>query len=347
MEHLQNNAPDGATVNANAAPVPFSEGGAAQSAPATPEPVSDPAAGGGAAAKASKNAIIAIAIITVAVVAAIAIVAAAYLHSVNEQNHRLYAVNVQVNAEGYDPAIASPIPVHIEGTDFENNAVSSDYLIAADGTEPFELMRGTYTLTVMGSPILADGTLYQAPDTAVTIDIVMPEGGTADNVSATVSDALTFTKLDPLTVTDDQINAAHNALTAAGFDSAKADSFKAAATTARDAAVQQEEERKRAEEEARRKAEEEARAKAEAEAQAAAEAEAQRLARLEANAREQLGVPDDPSITCEIDPNLSYWEGVGESVQRVIFYENGKECASGCFILPDGAEGGRTFDAYS
>lgn len=63
--------------------------------------------------------------------------------------------------------------------------------------------------------------------------------------------------------------------------------------------------------------------------------------------KELLGVPDDPSITCEIDPNTSYWEGVGKEVQRAFFYENGEECASGYFILPDGANGGRTFNAYS
>lgn len=301
----------------------------------------------GAAAKSSKNVIIAIVIVTVAVLAAIAIIVGAYLHNVDQQNHRTYTVDVQISAEGYDPATASPIPVHVEGTDFEDNTVSSNFLIAADGTEPLELMRGTYTLTVMGSPILADGTLYQAPETAVSVTVAMPEGGNADSVTTTVSDTLTFSKLDPLTITDDQINAAHNALTAAGFDTAQADTFKAAAIAARDTAVQQEEERKRAEEEARLKAEEEARAKAEAEAQAAAEAEAERLARLEANARELLGVPDDPSITCEIDPNTSYWEGVGKEVQRVVFYENGEECASGYFILPDGADGGRTFNAYS
>ena len=298
-----------------------------------------PGAPQGAAAKSSKNVIIAIVIVTVAMLAAIAIIVGAYLHNVDQQNHRTYTVDVQISAEGYDPATASPIPVHVEGTDFEDNTVSSNFLIAADGTEPLELMRGTYTLTVMGSPILADGTLYQAPETAVSVTVAMPEGGNADSVTTTVSDTLTFSKLDPLTITDDQINAAHNALTAAGFDTAQADTFKAAATAARDTAVQQEEERKQAEEEAR--------AKAEAEAQAAAEAEAERLARLEANARELLGVPDDPSITCEIDPNTSYWEGVGKEVQRVVFYENGEECASGYFILPDGADGGRTFNAYS
>lgn len=44
-------------------------------------------------------------------------------------------------------------------------------------------------------------------------------------------------------------------------------------------------------------------------------------------AREELGVPDDPSITYEIGEPY-YWEGVGVTVTPITFYEGGAVCAS-------------------
>lgn len=80
-----------------------------------------------------------------------------------EQEHKAYPVNLTLVAEGYDSSTATPIPVQIEGTDFEGNSVSTETLVGSNGAEPISLMRGNYTLSVTASPISEDGTMFDIP----------------------------------------------------------------------------------------------------------------------------------------------------------------------------------------
>lgn len=80
-----------------------------------------------------------------------------------EQEHKAYPVNLTLVVEGYDSSTSTPIPVQIEGTDFEGNSVSTETLVGSNGAEPISLMRGNYTLSVTASPISEDGTMFDIP----------------------------------------------------------------------------------------------------------------------------------------------------------------------------------------
>ena len=139
--------------------------------------------------------------------------------------HAPQAVTFSITAPGYDASTDSPIPLHVEGTDLDGNAVSTDVYVASDGTG-CELLRGTYSITEKASPLMASGQLYTVvPDPrVVTID---ESGVHADNAT------FAFSAADPITITDDQISQAYDAAVASGFDQAKAAEYKSAVTDAR------------------------------------------------------------------------------------------------------------------
>ena len=72
-------------------------------------------------------------------------------------------VVLPLSAEGLD-ASGSRIPVYIGGTDFEGNAIELTAYVDYRGMG-ISVPKGSYEVTVLASPIAADGTLYATPGT--------------------------------------------------------------------------------------------------------------------------------------------------------------------------------------
>lgn len=175
-----------------------------------------------------------------------------------ESAHSKHALVVSVKAEGWDTDNgASRVPVHVKG-----KKVDKVEYVASDGSG-IKLIQGKYTLKAAGSPIAADGTIYQAPCTKaeITIDDVFAKGKKIDLAELAEQDSvLDFTPIDAVDVTDDEINDAVTlAMAYKGKDAPNVDALQHAATNRRDTAVAA---KKAAEEEAARQAEEQRKAAA-------------------------------------------------------------------------------------
>lgn len=167
-----------------------------------------------------------------------------------------HIVRVSVAAEGWDTAAgATRVPLQVEGREERGEKVNKVYYVDSTGAG-LELRRGTYTVTVAGSPIAADGTVYTVPDIEVEVKVDEKDAEKKGGVDATG----TAVKLDPVPatdVTDEQIADAKKwaegdegaADAGYAFD---ADALATAATKRRDDAVAA----KKAEEEAAKRAEE-------------------------------------------------------------------------------------------
>ncbi len=142
-----------------------------------------------------------------------------------------------VNAPNYDGATCTRIPLAIVGTQTDGTAVSQTAYIDGQG-KGLDLAAGTYTATVIASPLLADGSLYNLPVNNV-ISIVIPDNLAKDESYTVSSDSpIAFTVCDAASVTDDQIAAAYNAAAADSESASKADSLRDTATAHRDTALQ-------------------------------------------------------------------------------------------------------------
>ena len=109
-----------------------------------------------------------------------------------------------INVPGLD-ADGSRIPIQITGTTATGESYSQSYFISvsADENEPIELEDGTYSVTVVGSPISSSGIVYNFDNASdrVTLD--------AANDVQTGSVTLDLVPIDAPYVTDDQIEAAY------------------------------------------------------------------------------------------------------------------------------------------
>lgn len=194
--------------------------------------------------------------IIIAAVSAVIIIAAAFTawflinqhnKQVWEQEHQKYSVNIEISAKGYDPATSTPIPVHIEGADFEGNTVSEDHLIGTQSAESLSFMRGTYSLTVVSSPITSDGTVYNVPDVATTFEITgetaedsdSEAGDNSAETTASVDASIVLDPMDSLTVTNEYIESIATALINAGMDETSVQQFKDAAMSKVQQAVEE------------------------------------------------------------------------------------------------------------
>ncbi len=167
-----------------------------------------------------------------------------------------HIVRVSVSAESWDTAAgASRVPLRVKGREERGKNVNKVFYVDSAGAG-LELRRGTYTVTVAGSPIAADGTVYTVPDAEVEVRVDEEAAAKKDGVDATG----TAVKLDPVPatdVTDEQIADAKKwaeddkgaADAGCTFD---AEALATAATKRRDDAVAA----KKAEEEAAKRAEE-------------------------------------------------------------------------------------------
>lgn len=165
-------------------------------------------------------------------------------------------VRVSVSAEGWDTAAgASRVPLRVKGREERGKKVNKVYYVGSAGAG-LKLRRGTYTVTVAGSPIAADGTIYAVPDTEVEVKVDEESAAKKGGVDVT-GDAVTLGPVPATDVTDEQIAAAKKwaegdkgaADAGCTFD---AEALATAAAKRRDDAVAA----KKAEEEAAKRAEE-------------------------------------------------------------------------------------------
>ena len=166
---------------------------------------------------------------------------------------------------GFDDA-ATAIPVQVKGTDLDGNAVDEVQFMRPAAMQ-VETKQGSYDLVFPGGYFTSDGQAVKAPGTTVHVDVALDEQAASsqqgttpatEKVEAptTVDDSLAYAPIDPLEVTDEQINDIAQWTAQDPDDNGKADQLKAAATTKRDEAIA---EKKRQEEEAAERARVEAR----------------------------------------------------------------------------------------
>ena len=171
-----------------------------------------------------------------------------------ESAHSKHALVVSVKAEGWDTDDgASRVPVRVKGKTVDGKKIDKVEYVASDGSG-IKSIQGTYTLKAAGSPIAADGTIYQTPCTKaeLTIDDVFAKGEKIDlGELAEQNSILDFTPIDAAEVTDDEINDAVTlAMAYKGKGAPNVDALRHAATNRRDTAIaaKEEEQRKAAEE---------------------------------------------------------------------------------------------------
>lgn len=214
--------------------------------------------------KPRKGLIIGIIIVAVVIVAAVAGILI-WQHFEYEKAHQ--PVVVSINAEIEDSSIeeTSGVPISVQGIDLDNNAVGEEILVVSS-SDPIELLRGEYTVTVLGNPIGKTGNVYRdfvrKVSLAIDADSVSVDGQAVDTSSdddgrRTLEVVMRFIAIPPQDVTDEELVAVRDWMESFGLSSDEIDGYINAATQARQAALDRiaEEERKRAEEEARARAE--------------------------------------------------------------------------------------------
>ena len=145
--------------------------------------------------------------------------------------HTMMSVQIGVHAAGLDCSTGSKIPVQVSGQDSDGSSVSETLYVDEHG-RGIKLLPGDYTLSIAGSPIAADGTIYTVPTTKAQVTIKSD----GQDLSAQATFKLKVPSAD--TVTDDQIDAAAKYAEEGGASSAAAAKIlQQAAITRRDAAV--------------------------------------------------------------------------------------------------------------
>lgn len=145
--------------------------------------------------------------------------------------HTMMSVQIGVHAAALDCSTGSKIPVQVSGQDSDGSSVSETLYVDEHG-RGIKLLPGDYTLSIAGSPIAADGTIYTVPATKAQVSIKSD----GQDLSAQASFKLKVPSAD--TVTDDQIDAAAKYAEKGGCSSAAAAKIlQQAATARRDAAA--------------------------------------------------------------------------------------------------------------
>ena len=145
--------------------------------------------------------------------------------------HTMMSVQIGVHAADLDCSTGSKIPVQVSGQDSDGSSVSETLYVDEHG-RGIKLLPGDYTLSIAGSPIAADGTIYTVPTTKAQVTIKSD----GQDLSAQATFKLKVPSAD--TVTDDQIDAAAKYAEEGGVNSAAvAKVLQQAATARRDAAV--------------------------------------------------------------------------------------------------------------
>lgn len=151
-----------------------------------------------------------------------------------------HTVKISVKAEGWDTdAGASKLPVHIEGTDVDGNAVSTTAYVDSYGVGIL-LKQGKYELSVPASPLGAKGELWSPQKSKATITL---GGSLREGEGVDVGKTVVINLCSPLSaadVTDDAVElAARYAQDGGCASAADAQALARAATASRDEAKRQ------------------------------------------------------------------------------------------------------------
>lgn len=194
--------------------------------------------------KANKKTLI---IAIVSVVAMALIVCGVFLFVKNKQDHTATPILFSFEAANYDPETGSGIPVYIEGTDLDGVAVS-ELVLVDEGNTDVELLRGEYDISVVGSPVNADGGIYTTTEDVMHLVINENEITVNDEVISKNEDgaiALPVIKLTAVKakdVTDKQISAIKTWMIDIGFSGELVTKFEDLITEKREAGIKQAEE---------------------------------------------------------------------------------------------------------
>ena|GEM_PF-3321092 len=143
-----------------------------------------------------------------------------------EAAHTKHAVVFKVDVPGYADATASKIPVRVTGTDLDGATVDEDGYVDAEG-EGLSLLRGTYTVTVVVSPLTSDGTVYDVSSTSwnVSIGDDVEPGAPVD----ATAQPITLTPISDYTsVPDEELARIFDYAVRSGLDQATADTYRTA-----------------------------------------------------------------------------------------------------------------------
>lgn len=163
--------------------------------------------------------------------------AAASAPSVDRSDH---AVKISAKGEGWNTdAGASRLPVHVEGTDVDGNAVSTTAYVDSHGAGII-LKQGKYELSVLASPLGAKGEVWSPKSSKATIAL---GGSLREGEEVDLSETVVINLGGPLPaadVTDDAVERAARYAQDGGCDSASdAQALVRAATASRDDAKRQ------------------------------------------------------------------------------------------------------------
>lgn len=196
-----------------------------------------------------KPLIIAITCIVVVLIACLAVFLV--LNEKDKQAHVPVPVSFAFEASGYDSQTGSGIPIHVEGVDLDNKTVSETLLVDA-GSPGLELLRGSYDITVVGSPVTGNGGIYAVPDTVTHIEIA--EGNVAINGESSSLNqnegspielpVVVFTAIKPQDVIDEQIAAVKTWMGEVDFSQETIDKFADSIIANRKAGIAKAEEEK-------------------------------------------------------------------------------------------------------
>lgn len=155
--------------------------------------------------------------------------------------HSEHAIVLNISAAGWDTDNgASRVPIHITGKTVDGITVDEVDYVASDGSG-ISLIQGVYTLEAAGSPIAADGTIYQIPCTSATLalDDIFATGETINLADLAEQDSiLTFRPIDANDMTNDEIyDAALLAMAYKGNDTPDVAALCQAAINRRDGAA--------------------------------------------------------------------------------------------------------------
>ena len=141
-------------------------------------------------------------------------------------------VAIRLNIPDYREGAASPVPVRVEGKTTEGDNVSQLYCVTpSDNT--IDLVPGSYSVSAAGSPVTADGTIYQYPTIPNKV-MVTAETVRVDEVQ---TDAISYayTPILPEYVTDEQVEAVVAWMMQAGFSDDVVQPYRDAIIAARQA----------------------------------------------------------------------------------------------------------------
>ncbi len=131
-------------------------------------------------------------------------------------------VTVPVSAPGLDSATGTRIPVHVVGVDKDGNQVDQVAYVTSAG-EGLTLVPGTYELSIAGSPLAEDGTVYAVPERVVGVDVPAVKQARLEG------DPFELEPLDPADVTAEAVDDAYAYAVRGGCPLERAPELKVAA----------------------------------------------------------------------------------------------------------------------